>query len=254
MSNPLYTMYDDVTQSLLPAGAYAYGAYTNGTWENYNAVKAAHPTAHILGISVTASAVSDCLDIENGDATPGQAPGWYRKAKGKRPNGLMPVLYSMASQYGTVIQIMTNAGIPRREYVVWSAHVGAGEHICGPGTCGFGPGANGTQWTWTALGRNLDQSIIDGSFFGAPKPPGPARAVEVKPGYWRQVAGHTTALSESLAAYARARGVTAPVLVSHTTGTGTPERSHNLAEFRAYVTRGTGNPMPTGLVFYTFNP
>lgn len=248
----LQTMFDDVSQGLLPSGAYAYGAYVNGTFQNYAAVKAAHPKAHILGISVTAGAVSDCLDIENGDATPGQAPGWYSRSKGKRANGLRPVLYSMASQYGSVIQIMTSAGIPRSEYVLWSAHVGAGEHICGPATCGFGPGANGTQWTWTALGRNLDQSIIDDSFFGGP--PKPPKPVEVKPGYWRQVAGHTTAPSESLSDYARTRHTTAHAIATHTLGTGSPLDAANRATFTAYRTRGTGTRMPTGLVFYTFNP
>jgi hypothetical protein len=57
---------------------------------------------------------------------------------------------------------------------LWSAHYGLGEHICGPNSCGqLSIDADGTQWTSTAMGRNLDQSLLRTDFFGVPKPPPP---------------------------------------------------------------------------------
>ena len=47
-------------------------------------------------------------------------------------------------------------------------------HLCAPGACGYGTGqADGTQWTQTALGLNLDRSILLPDFFDmrpAPRP------------------------------------------------------------------------------------
>jgi len=49
---------------------------------------------------------------------------------------------------------------------LWSAHYGFGEHICGPASCKLVPvEVDGTQWTNSALNRNLDQSLLLENFF-----------------------------------------------------------------------------------------
>jgi hypothetical protein len=168
-------MYDNVTVSLLPGGAAAYGAYVYGTYNNYNAVKKAHPSAEILGITPTVrvnnGGINRCLDVEPGDATPSEAPAWIIASKAV---GLArPVIYCSASAVASVVSYCSAAGLSRyHDYLIWSAHY-TGAHICGPGACGY-PSADGTQWTDKALGLSLDASWLEPGFFtyinGSPQP------------------------------------------------------------------------------------
>jgi peptidoglycan hydrolase-like protein with peptidoglycan-binding domain len=80
---------------------------------------------------------------------------------------------------------------------LWTAHYGLGAHICGPSSCGaLSIDADGTQWTSSALGRTLDQSLLTDSFFGTPAPV-PAQTWEDK-----LMASITTVQSGSTAAQA----------------------------------------------------
>jgi peptidoglycan hydrolase-like protein with peptidoglycan-binding domain len=80
-----------------------------------------------------------------------------------------------------ILATMTANGFARASYRLWSAHYGAGEHICGPSSCGLvSMDCDGTQWTNAALGRNLDQSLLVAGFFGASPPPPPP------PGNWTE--------------------------------------------------------------------
>lgn len=163
-------MFDDVTVSLLPAGFDAYAAYVDGRFDNFSAVKAKFPNAKILSIDVLASNHSaECLDIEPGDASNASAVSWV-KAKIAAKDKLI-VLYTSASNVNALVATMEVAGIARDEYKLWSAHYGAGTHICGPATCGLCLWAcDGTQYTDTALGHSLDESQLLGDFFGAVAP------------------------------------------------------------------------------------
>ena len=162
-------MFDDVTVSLLPAGYAAYAAYADGHYENIDAVRARFPKALILSIDISASYHrGDVLDVENGDATPAQAPGWF-KAREHHTTTPKPILYTSASQVDALVSAMTRAGIARSRYYIWSAHYTGKAHICGTG-CNY-PKADGTQWTDRALGRSLDESLMEDYMFTAPKPP-----------------------------------------------------------------------------------
>jgi hypothetical protein len=69
------------------------------------------------------------------------------------------------------VTALGGAGISRAAVRLWSAHYGQGKHICGPGTCGLTRHAcDGTQWTDSALGRNLDESILLSNFFSPSAP------------------------------------------------------------------------------------
>lgn len=164
----MITMYDSITVPALPSGAAAYAGYVGGDWPTYVKVRARFPKAHVLSIAISASEDAECLDIEKGDATNGQAPAWFRRQLAR--NVWRPVIYTQQSNLGALAATMTAAGIARPAYRLWSAHYD-GLHVCSPHSCDAGATADGTQWTFTALGRNLDQSELDDSFFSpAPVP------------------------------------------------------------------------------------
>lgn len=158
------TMYDDVNVSLLPADATHIACYVDGTYENQAAIRARFPKARLLTIDVRGSYRNgDCLDVEPGDATNADAVGWFKAREGHTSTP-KPVLYTSASNVAALVATMTAAGIARDRYYVWSAHYNGIPHICGG--CGY-PTADGTQWTDHALGRSLDQSLMEGYVFGA---------------------------------------------------------------------------------------
>lgn len=165
-----FVMYDTVTPEVIPASAPVVAGYVGGSWPTFAGLRARFPHARLLAICPQADEDGDALDCEAGDATLAQAPGWFRRqlARGGFRAG-KPVIYCSASDVAELIRTMTAAGIARNQYLIWSAHVGFGVHICGPSTCRY-PQADGTQWTFTALDRNLDESLLSDAFFPSAKP------------------------------------------------------------------------------------
>lgn len=161
------TMFDSVDVSQIPASAQAVAGYVNGRFVTYPHLLAAFPHAHVLSIAVNAAADADCLDIETGDATPGQAAAWY--ARQKTRGVARPCLYASAFVMDTeVIPAIKAAGISPGSVRLWSAHYTGTAHICGPSSCReLGITADATQFTDRALGRNLDESLLAAGFFGA---------------------------------------------------------------------------------------
>lgn len=155
-------MYDSVTVSELPSGAAAYAGYVGGNWPTYSAVRARFPGAQVLSVAISAAEDADCLDVETGDATTSQAPAWFRRQLAR--GVWRPVIYTQQSNLGALVAVMSRSGISRSAYRLWSAHYD-GQHVCSPHACSAGATADGTQWTFTALGRNLDQSELDDGFF-----------------------------------------------------------------------------------------
>jgi hypothetical protein len=120
-------------------------------------------------MAVFASGNATGLDIENGDATIAEAPGWYERQVAR--GVYRPVMYIQASNMKALETELAAAHVNRASYRLLVAHY-IGAHLCSPGTCGYGVGhADGTQWTSSALGLNLDRSILLPDFFaGRPKP------------------------------------------------------------------------------------
>lgn len=168
-------MFDDTKVDLLPSGYDAYAGYVDGDFDNFNAVKAKFPHAHLLSIDVNGTNPSAiCLDVEPGDASDAAAVGWVRAKLNAR--AAMIVVYTSASNVNPLVAALAQAGISRDKYKIWSAHYQAGAHICGPATCGLSAWAcDGTQFTNTAFGDSLDESLLLDDFFGTPQP-GPAPA------------------------------------------------------------------------------
>jgi hypothetical protein len=165
------TMYDTILNNQFPAGAAAYAAYVDGSLgnqPNYAFIVSAFPKAEHLSIALFSSDNADALDVESGASTPAEVPAWYNR---QRARGITrPVVYASASTMNTdILSVLSQAGIARANVRLWTAHYGAGEHICGPGSCGaLSENADGTQWTPSAGGLVLDQSLLLGTFFTTP--------------------------------------------------------------------------------------
>jgi hypothetical protein len=157
-------MFDDTDVALLPSGYTAYAGYVDGIYANVSAIRSRFPGAHVLAIDVNASNIgANCLDVEPGDATNAAALVWT-KAKLSSRTGT-PVLYTSAGNAQSLINVLAAGGVSRSQYLLWSAHYNGVEHICGQD--GY-PQADGTQFTDTAMGRSLDESEVNSSFFGSP--------------------------------------------------------------------------------------
>jgi hypothetical protein len=94
------SMFDGVTPDLVPGGAAIYAGYDDGTWQSHDALAAKYPTALHVSICVTASGSARVLDIETGDATPAQAPGWVKRMRAA--GNPYPVCYMNASTWPAV--------------------------------------------------------------------------------------------------------------------------------------------------------
>lgn len=178
-------MADSITAVNLPAGYQAYASYTDGRWPDFAAVKQRFPQAHLLSITVTsADPAADACDCENGDLTPAQAVAWAKRRIAA--GAYRPVIYAnAATMAAAVLPGLVAARVAHAAVRLWSAHYGAGEHICGPATCKLVPVAmDGTQWTDTAPGENgtqVDASILADGFFSPPPAPAPAFQEELMP-------------------------------------------------------------------------
>lgn len=157
-------MFDDVTAYKIPADAVAAAVYVDGRYANEAAVRRHAPHAKILTIAVFPHDDADCLDIENGDATPAQAPVWV--ARQIKRGVKRPVVYSSVSEMPAVIHELERAGIKREAVLLWTAHYTFKRHICSK-KCNpfFVWTADGTQWTDRSHGESLDESWVSDAFF-----------------------------------------------------------------------------------------
>jgi hypothetical protein len=158
-------MYDSVDVSQIPADAEAVAGYTSGKWPTYNALVTRFPKAHHLSIAINAHEYARCLDVENGDATNAEAPGWF-KNYAQKSAALPAIFYSSFSNIAALVKVLANAGIPRSAYLIWSADYFEGAPR-------IDPGCDATQYWDKALGRNLDVSLCLDKFFGAEPAPKP---------------------------------------------------------------------------------
>src|SRR5262249_56233890 len=110
----------------------------------------------------------------------GGGAGWTGGGVGGGGDGAMwYASVSNMTSSGGVLPQLTARGIARSQVRLLSAHYGAGEHICGPGTCGLmSVDADGTQWTDQARGNGgsvIDASVLRDDFFsGSPAPVPPS--------------------------------------------------------------------------------
>jgi hypothetical protein len=163
------TCYDACANDQYPSSLEAAAAYVDGSLgnePNFSYIVAAFPRAQHLSIALNPEHEAIALDVENGAAPPSAVPAWHAAQAAR---GIVrPCVYaSVWTMQAQVLPLLADADISLSATRLWTAHYGHGEHICGPASCGLLPvGADGTQWTDNALGRNLDQSLLLPGFFG----------------------------------------------------------------------------------------
>lgn len=163
------TCYDTAYNNQFPGGAPAYAAYVDGgigNQPNFAHVVSAYPSAHHLSIALFADHDADALDVEPGAAMVADIAKWVARQKAR---GIQrPVIYASAdTMEAEVVPVVTVLPGARAAVRLWTAHYGLGEHICGPKSCGaLSIDADGTQWTSSAKGLVLDQSLLAADFFG----------------------------------------------------------------------------------------
>jgi hypothetical protein len=163
-------MYDSVTVEAVPENPQAVAGYVDGWWPTYDPLVSRFPYAKHLSIAVHATDDAECLDIEQGDATPLQTPEWVRR---QHARGIeRPVVYCDLATAPEVLGVLERGGIGRAAVRLWTAHYNDRSHLCSPG-CGLGLSthADATQFTSRALSRNLDESLCADAFFPAPVDP-----------------------------------------------------------------------------------
>jgi hypothetical protein len=110
------TMYDSVTASDIPADALIVAGYVDGAYTWSEADWAQFPGAAKVRIAVSASSHdAQVLDVENGDATPDQAPEW---AVAVRALGFAPTIYTSRDNVATVAAAFSAADVPQPYYWV----------------------------------------------------------------------------------------------------------------------------------------
>ena len=162
------TMYDAVDPADIPAGGDLVAGYLDGPLSKWPDAAWGKFAGKIrVGIAVFASTNDGhVLDIENGDATPAEAPGWVLR---RRAAGADPSVYCGMSAWGEVRAAFQSGNIPEPHY--WIADPTGQPHIP--------PGAVACQWGFK--GSYDVSSVMDywpgvdnGQTWGDPVNPSPA--------------------------------------------------------------------------------
>lgn len=152
----MFFMYDSVNLDEIPAEPHAVASYINGRYANYEEAVKRFPRARHLRISVTGLVVADAYDIELGDYEPQDTPELYKFA---HEHGVWrPCFYAQLSGIMPAVKTELNKVVEKREDIrLWVAYYNE--------TPDLAANYDAHQFTCTALGRNLDESICQSDFF-----------------------------------------------------------------------------------------
>lgn len=108
------TMYDSINPSSIPVDAALVAGYVDGLYRNMDALAARFPNALRVPIAVFPSTDDGLvLDVETGDATPAQAPGWVQM---RRAAGVDPTVYCNTDTWPAVRAAFQAAGVSEPHY------------------------------------------------------------------------------------------------------------------------------------------
>ena len=171
----MVTMFDNIDAASIPANAQACAGYAGGKWPDFGAMLQRFPNLAKIGrvksIAINDTETAHILDVETGDATPEQAPGWVNRmlAKPASVGVYKPAVYANASTMPAVKKALDATGLKRDQYMLWiadwtyTAHLPAGYEAC----------------QWTDKAGPDDESLCLDSFF--PPLPAPAPTPEPQP-------------------------------------------------------------------------
>lgn len=158
-------MYDATNPSVIPDGPLLAG-YINGKWPSYFQIAIDHPQSTVLTITVKAHnpdgsyVIADILDIESGDATPSEAPGWTQAMRTLHRPIIANYCSRLATWPGTKAAYLSD-GVPTPDF--WIADYTGQPHLL--------PDTVATQWT--DHDNEYDISQTNGTWPLSPVPPLP---------------------------------------------------------------------------------
>ena len=166
-------MADAVNPVNLPPGMDLYAGYDDGNYDDWNAICTRFPGKTVLAITTNpADNEGDVIDVENGDASPSQAPQWIAR---RRLNHGGPIVYCSWSALTTVVAEFNSAHVPLPAF--WVAGYPAPDGDAIPTV----PGVNIVAHQWIDHG-GWDESIVADFLPGIdpvvpiPNPPNPTSA------------------------------------------------------------------------------
>ena len=152
-------MYDSTRPGLIPAGAEYIAIYGNGRFAADRAtVKRQFPSARIYSIDVLNTDPAGCgiADVENGDMTPADVPGWVQARLGAHPGVLCRIYCNRSNGPAVKDQVAMLPAEAREQVRYWIADPTGTPHMV--------PGADATQWLWAG---SWDESLLDPAFIGS---------------------------------------------------------------------------------------
>lgn len=126
---------DSIDATQLPPGFDLYAGYVDGRWPSWGAICARFPEKPVISITVYATGRAFCLDVEQGDATPQQAPGWVSRMRGL--GELEPMVYCSLAAWTEVRNAFYQQGVAEPQYWI-AAYPGNGPALY--------PESVGHQW------------------------------------------------------------------------------------------------------------
>lgn len=159
-------MFDSIDVMTLPAGADLYAGYDDGNWPDAAAIAARFPNARVIRVTTNpADNEGDVLDVENGDATPADIPGWVARRRG---SGAWPSIYCALGTWSACRTAVARARLAVPPWWV-AAYPG-----CGPALY---PTSVAHQYASYA-GFGYDVSVVADYWPGIDPPPIPPRPPE----------------------------------------------------------------------------
>jgi hypothetical protein len=171
-------LWDSTDRGVIPSDATAVAGYggTRNRYQSFWWFQQDYPNArHVF---ICCSALDDgpdghqdvALDIEQGNADPGEAVGWVRR---QWTLGITrPILYAPLVLMQQVLIDLAGASIALSGVRIWTSHPTGVQHRC-TAVCGYGmPAAavDATQYVWNPAGVNVDISELRDDFFDPPTP------------------------------------------------------------------------------------
>jgi hypothetical protein len=222
------TMYDSVRAASIPRDAAMVAGYVDGGYRWTDSDWRLFPNAVKVRIAVFVSTNDGVvLDVENGDATPGQAPGWVRN---RRLSGIDPSVYCSATAWPSVRAAFASSGVVEPHYWI-AAYPGGGPTVpngavahqyedVGPydvsAVNDYWPGVD-VMGTWFHRPTTGETAVLmdNCDFIGLPVPSGVV-ATDLNDAQWNNLVGRyaaNAAISANAIATALVAGVQATVTI-----------------------------------------
>ena len=143
------TSYDSINVRGLPPGGDLYLGYDDGMWPDADEIARTFPGKTVVRVTTNpADNEGDMLDVEKGDATPNDAPGWVQRRRDAGHGG--PIVYFPASWRSQIIAAFASAKMPLPALFP-AAYPGPGAVLIDPST------DVGHQY---ASNNNYDTSVV----------------------------------------------------------------------------------------------